>query len=118
MTNEERTKATLEKARRLVALLEDPHPGLSTWMMAVAKACDGVAEHAPSFERRGFKPPTRGEVEVLTAAWELVAFMAAERDLPVLLETEHGIVSVMSVRYGKHERPGVERAFVISSVKP
>ncbi len=35
-------KETLEAARLLVQLLEDPHPGLITWAMAVRDAIDRI----------------------------------------------------------------------------
>lgn len=38
---------TKEMAQRLVDLLEDPHPGLLTWQMAVCDVLSDLAEVAP-----------------------------------------------------------------------
>lgn len=51
MTLDERIQELKQKACRLNSLLDDPHPGLATWMIAVGRAIDDIAEHAPSYEK-------------------------------------------------------------------
>lgn len=52
MTVEERIVITKQRARRLLDLMEDPHPGLSTWTQMVGQACDEIAELSPSYEKK------------------------------------------------------------------
>lgn len=51
MTIDERIEQLKEKTNKLEQLLNDPHPGTSTWMKFVADALDDIAEYAPSFSR-------------------------------------------------------------------
>jgi hypothetical protein len=41
-----------ELAHRLNALMQDPHPGLSTWHGAVGRTLNELAELAPTKEER------------------------------------------------------------------
>ncbi len=51
MTVGEQIETLKERAARLQGLLDDPHPGLATWMMMVGRALDSIAELAPSYRK-------------------------------------------------------------------
>ena len=47
MTTTEKIAALLSLTKRLTGMLEDPHPGLSTWHNAVGSLLTEIAEQAP-----------------------------------------------------------------------
>ena len=46
MSNTPGIDALREDARRLLGLLDDPHPGLHTWMLALSRRCMSIADYA------------------------------------------------------------------------
>lgn len=51
MTMGEQIETLKERTKRLQDLLADPHPGLFTWVEAVGRAIDDVADLAPSYRK-------------------------------------------------------------------
>lgn len=52
MTADERIAALKTKTARLMALLDDPQPGLIMWNRMVCEELDSIAEHAPSYVKK------------------------------------------------------------------
>lgn len=51
MTVGEQIELLKERTARLQNLLQDPQVGLATWMMAVGRTLDSIAELAPSYRK-------------------------------------------------------------------
>ncbi len=51
MTLAERIQELKDKNDRLTKLLAEPEPGIGMWAVAVSRALDDLAEHAPSYDK-------------------------------------------------------------------